>query len=33
MLVDLGQGHGFVQLAELVLVVGLVDDLLEDEGF
>src|SRR5215212_2724962 len=32
MLVDLGQGHGFVQLAELVLVGGLIDDLLENEG-
>ncbi|HEX3129712.1 MAG TPA: hypothetical protein VH394_20420 [Thermoanaerobaculia bacterium] len=32
MLVDLGQGHGFVQLAELVLVGRLVDDLLKNEG-
>ncbi|HYU30697.1 MAG TPA: hypothetical protein VEW48_00920 [Thermoanaerobaculia bacterium] len=33
MLVDLGQGHGFAQLGELLLVGVFVDELLEDEGF
>ncbi|HKH43132.1 MAG TPA: hypothetical protein VKM72_00525 [Thermoanaerobaculia bacterium] len=32
MLVDLGQGHGFVQLGELLFVGVLVDGFLEDEG-